>query len=87
MEKILSHYAPNLSLDVSSLRKAAESLPGKQRDQVDSDGPSTQVEGDDPDDDDLAIDEEDFSIKAFPDNTMRKISRLTNWPFLEAYVS
>ncbi|KAL1990977.1 hypothetical protein VTN49DRAFT_5481 [Thermomyces lanuginosus] len=70
MEKILAHYAPNLSLDVSSLRKAAESLPGKQRD-ADSNGPPTQAEGDDPDDDDLAIDEEDFSIKAFPDNTMQ----------------
>lgn len=84
MEKILAHYAPNLSLDVSSLRKAAESLPGKQRD-ADSNGPPTQAEGDDPDDDDLAIDEEDFSIKAFPDNTMRKSFRFFNRPILDAY--
>ncbi|CRG90773.1 putative transcriptional regulatory protein C3C7,04 [Talaromyces islandicus] len=67
MERILAHYMPNTSFDVPSLRKIAEDLQKRHHDLSESDGPPTQVEGDDLDD--LAIDEEDFSIRAFPDNT------------------
>lgn len=70
MERILAHYMPNMTFDVPSLRKAAEELQRNHRAQSESDGPPTQVEPDDLDD--LAIDEEDFSIRAFPDNTTRE---------------
>ncbi|KAH8689523.1 putative C6 transcription factor [Talaromyces proteolyticus] len=67
MERILSYYMPNTTFDIPSLRKAAEDLQKRHRGLSESDGPPTQVEADDLDD--LAIDEEDFSIRAFPDNT------------------
>lgn len=70
MERILAHYVPNMSLDIPSLRKAVEDLQRDQREPSMSEGPTTQAEADDLDD--LAIDEESFSIRAFPDNTTRK---------------
>lgn len=70
MERILVHYVPNISLDILSLRKAAEDLQRDQRELSISEGPTIQAEADDLDD--LAIDEENFSIRAFPDNTTRK---------------
>lgn len=76
MERILAHYVPNISFDLPSLRKVAEDLQRKQRDQSDSDGPPTQVEVDDLDD--LAIEDEDFTIRALPDNTMRKLQSFIN---------
>lgn len=72
MERILEYYAPDLSFDVQSLRKAAEELKSKHRGS-DSDGPSTKVDVDELDD--LAIEDEDFMIKAMPDNTTRASPR------------
>lgn len=82
MEQILAHYMPNTSFDIPSLRKIAEDLQKRHHDLSESDGPPTQAEGDDLDD--LAIDEEDFSIRAFPDNTTREFppSRLPRGVFL-----
>jgi hypothetical protein len=71
MECLLSHYMPNIRFDIQSLRQAAEDLKSKHRD-VGSDAISTRA---DPNDlEDLAIDEEDFTIKAMPDNTTRKLA-------------
>uniref|UniRef100_A0A093XMG8 Putative transcriptional regulatory protein C3C7.04 n=2 Tax=Talaromyces marneffei PM1 TaxID=1077442 RepID=A0A093XMG8_TALMA len=70
MERILAHYVPNMSFDILSLRKVAEGLQRDHREQSISEGPATQAETDDLDD--LAIDEENFSIRAFPDNTTRQ---------------
>lgn len=69
MERILSYYAPNLTFDMHSLRQAAEELKSKHRDS-ESDAQSTKVDADELED--LAIDEEDFTIKALPDNTTRR---------------
>ncbi|OJJ45362.1 hypothetical protein ASPZODRAFT_17578 [Penicilliopsis zonata CBS 506.65] len=66
MERILAHYVPNLSFDIDSLRKAAEELQNQHRNSG-SDGPSTQLDIDDLEE--LAIEDEDFTIKALPDNT------------------
>ncbi|RHZ47700.1 Zn(II)2Cys6 transcription factor [Aspergillus thermomutatus] len=66
MERILEYYVPNISFDIPSLRKAAEELQSKHRGS-ESDVPSTRVEGEDLED--LAIEDEDFMIKALPDNT------------------
>lgn len=71
MERILEYYLPNTSFDIQSLRKAAEDLKNKHRGS-DSDGPSTKVDVDELED--LAIDDEDFTIKALPDNTTRMLS-------------
>lgn len=68
MERLLSHYVPNISFDVQSLRQAVDELKDKHRDSG-SDVVSTK---DAIDMDDLAIDEEDFTIKALPDNTTRE---------------
>lgn len=69
MERILEYYVPNISFDVHSLRKTVEELKNKHRGS-DSDGPSTRVDVDELED--LAIEDEDFTIKALPDNTTRK---------------
>ena len=68
MERILSHYVPNIKFDIQSLRQIAENLATKHRDSV-SDGISTGVDADESED--LAIDEEEFTIKALPGNTTR----------------
>ena len=66
MERLLSHYIPNITFDIQSLRQAAEDLKTKHRDS-ESDAISTR---EDPNElEDLAIDEEDFTIKAMADNT------------------
>jgi hypothetical protein len=68
MERLLSHYVPNISFDIQSLRQAAEDMKGKHRDS-ESDAISTR---EDPNElEDLAIDDEHFTIKAMPDNTTR----------------
>lgn len=73
MEQILAHYVPDISFDIPSLRKVAEDLRRKERDQSDPDGPPTQVELDDLDD--LTIDDEEFTLCALPDlNTMGRLS-------------
>lgn len=69
MERILSYYAPGLTFDIQSLRKAAEDLKSKHR-ESESDALSTKVDANELED--LAIDEEDFTIKALPNNTARK---------------
>ncbi|EAL88730.1 hypothetical protein KXW98_009021 [Aspergillus fumigatus] len=66
MERILEYYVPNISFDIPSLRKTVEELKSKHRGS-ESDVPSTRVEGEDLED--LAIEDEDFMIKALPDNT------------------
>ncbi|OQD61841.1 hypothetical protein PENPOL_c015G08210 [Penicillium polonicum] len=66
MERLLSHYIPNITFDIQSLRQAAQDLKTKHRDS-ESDAISTR---EDPNElEDLAIDEEDFTIKAMADNT------------------
>ena len=72
MEQILSYYAPNLSFDVPSLRKAAMELKNNDEQPRDYDlnAPDTRVDIDELED--LAIDDEDFTIQALPDNTTRE---------------
>ncbi|PYH93067.1 C6 transcription factor [Aspergillus ellipticus CBS 707.79] len=67
MERILQHYIPNISFDIHSLRKTAEELQSTHRRSGSDETPSAQLDGDDLED--LAIDDEDFTIKALPDNT------------------
>lgn len=69
MERLLSYYMPNIKFDVQSLRQAVDELETKHRDS-ESDTASTRVDANEVED--LAIDEEDFTIKALPDNTTRK---------------
>jgi hypothetical protein len=69
MERIISHFVPNIAFDLSSLRRMAEDLQRNRRDS-DTDGPPTQVEIDDLEG--LAIDDEDFTIEALPDSTTRR---------------
>ncbi|KAJ5105703.1 hypothetical protein NUU61_003050 [Penicillium alfredii] len=66
MEGILAHYVPNITFDIQSLRQAAKDLQSKHRDS-ESDVRSTREETHEMED--LALDEEDFTIKALPDNT------------------
>lgn len=69
MERLLSHYVPNINFDIQSLRQAAEELKSKHRDSEDA--ISTR---EDPNElEDLAIDDEHFTIKAMPDNTTRML--------------
>lgn len=75
MERILQHYVPNISFDIHSLRKMAEELKHKHRPAgMEGGPPSMQLDGEELED--LAIDDEDFTIKALPDNTTRMILRL-----------
>jgi hypothetical protein len=69
MERILHHFVPNLSFDIQSLRKTADELKQKHRSSDSDAGPSIRLENEDFED--LAIDDEDFTIKALPDNTTR----------------
>lgn len=69
MERILSYYVPGITFDIQSLRQVAEDLKSKHRDS-ESDVVSTKMDANELED--LAIDEEDFTIKALPDNTTRK---------------
>jgi hypothetical protein len=79
MERLLSHYVPNITFDIQSLRQAAEDLKSKHRDS-ESDAISTR---EDPNDlEDLAIDDEDFTIKAMPDNTTRMLICGPVWEFV-----
>ncbi|KAI2794560.1 hypothetical protein POX_a01159 [Penicillium oxalicum] len=66
MERILAHHVPNITFDLQSLRQVAEELKGKHRDS-ESDVLSSKADGNELED--LAIDEEDFTIKALPNNT------------------
>lgn len=81
MERLLSHYIPNITFDIQSLRQAAEDLKTKHRDS-ESDAISTR---EDPNElEDLAIDEEDFTIKAMADNTTGMlITGVRIWGFLD----
>lgn len=76
MERILSYYAPGLTFDVQSLRQAAEELQSKHRGS-ESDAQSTKVDANELED--LAIDEEGFTIKALPDNTTRECISARVW--------
>ncbi|KAL2870291.1 uncharacterized protein BJX67DRAFT_370264 [Aspergillus lucknowensis] len=67
MERILQHYVPNISFDIQSLRKTAEELKSKHRGSDSEGGPSIGLDSEDLED--LAIEDEDFTIKALPDNT------------------
>ena len=69
MERILQHYVPNISFDIQSLRKTAEELKSKHRGSDSDGGPSVVFDNEDMED--LAIEDEDFTIKALPDNTTR----------------
>ena len=72
MERILQHYVPNISFDIQSLRKTAEELKSKHRGSDSDGGPSVVFDNEDMED--LAIEDEDFTIKALPDNTTRMFS-------------
>lgn len=74
MEQILQHYIPNISFDLQSLRKTAEELKHRHRGSDSDGGPSIRLEEEDFED--LAIDDEDFTIKALPDNTTRMLHLL-----------
>lgn len=76
MERILQHYVPNVSLDIQSLRKTAEELKEKHRSSDSDAGPSIRLDNEDFED--LAIDDEDFTIKALPDNTTRMSTSLVS---------
>jgi hypothetical protein len=69
MENILSHYIPNISFDIQSLRKIEGDLERKRRDSEGGE-PPTEIDLDELED--LAIDDEDFSIRELPDNTARR---------------
>lgn len=71
MEQIISHYVPNITFDVQSLRQVAEDLKSKHRDSM-SDAHSTKVDANEMED--LALEDEDFTIKALPDNSTRKFA-------------
>ena len=72
MEQILSYYAPNLSFDVPSLRKAAMGLKDNNEQPRDYDFNASDTRVDIDELEDLAIDDEDFTIQALPDNTTRE---------------
>ncbi len=63
MERLLSHYVPNITFDIQSLRQAVDELNTKRRDS-ESDVLSTKVDANELED--LAIDEEDFIITNSP---------------------
>ncbi|KAB8209094.1 hypothetical protein BDV34DRAFT_210439 [Aspergillus parasiticus] len=67
MERILQHYVPNISFDIQSLRKTAEELKHRHRHSFTDASPSVRL--DEEDFEDLAIDDEDYMVKALPDNT------------------
>ncbi|KAL4782453.1 hypothetical protein BJX76DRAFT_349359 [Aspergillus varians] len=67
MERILQHYVPNISFDIQSLQKTAEELKSKHRGSDSGGRSSLQLDSEDLED--LAIEDEDFTIKALPDNT------------------
>ncbi|GAB1195143.1 hypothetical protein APSETT444_004397 [Aspergillus pseudonomiae] len=67
MERILQHYVPNISFDIQSLRKTAEELKHRHRHSFTDANPSVRL--DEEDFEDLAIDDEDYMVKALPDNT------------------
>jgi hypothetical protein len=80
MERILQHYVPNISFDIQSLRKTAEELKSKHRGSDSEGGPSLLLDSEDLED--LAIEDEDFTIKALPDNTTRMLfllRRMITW--------
>lgn len=68
MERILEYYVPNTSFDIQSLRKVTEELKSKHRGSG-LDAPAGRFDVDEFED--LAIEDEDFTIKALPDNTTR----------------
>jgi hypothetical protein len=67
LEKIVKYYAPNLALDVNSLRDVSRNLSVKHQDS-DSEAAGSQEELDNLGD--LALDE-DFTIQTGPNNTTR----------------
>ncbi|KAF7586109.1 hypothetical protein BBP40_009439 [Aspergillus hancockii] len=67
MERILQHYVPNISFDMQSLRRTAEELKHKHRHSYTEGSPSVRL--DEEDLEDLAIEDEDYMVKALPDNT------------------
>lgn len=73
MERILQHYVPNISFDIQSLRKTAEELKHRHRHSFTDASPSVRL--DEEDFEDLAIDDEDYMVKALPDNTTRACFR------------
>lgn len=73
MERILQHYVPNISFDIQSLRKTAEELKHRHRHSFTDASPSIRL--DEEDFEDLAIDDEDYMVKALPDNTTRACYR------------
>jgi hypothetical protein len=66
MERILSHYVPGITFDIPTLQKVAESL---RSDYEQSPTHNSHADGDE---EDLVIDEEDFTIKTLPDNSTRQ---------------
>ncbi|KAL4962157.1 Zn(II)2Cys6 transcription factor [Aspergillus stella-maris] len=69
MERILQHYVPNISFDIQSLRKTAEELKSQHRGSQSEGNPAESVQLDAEELEELALEDEDFTIKALPDNT------------------
>ena len=74
MERILQHYVPNISFDIHSLRKTAEELKSQHRGSQSEGNPAESVQLDTEELEELALEDEDFTIKALPDNTTRMFS-------------
>lgn len=66
MERILSHYVPGITFDIPTLQKVADSL---RSDYEQTENRTSHADGDE---EDLVIDEEDFTIKTLPDKSTRQ---------------
>lgn len=68
MERILSHFVPGITFDIPTLRKVAGSL----RSDYEQSENQTSTSHADGEEEDLVIDDEDFTIKTLPDNSTRQ---------------
>jgi hypothetical protein len=66
MERILSHFVPGITFDIPTLQKVAGSL---RSDFSESGNTRNHTDGED---EDLVIDDENFTIKTLPDNSTRQ---------------
>lgn len=66
MERILSHYVPGITFDIPTLQKVAESLRSDYEEAAEP-----QASHADGEDEDLVIDDENFSIQTLPDSSTR----------------
>lgn len=74
MEKIIQHYAGNISMDMESLRVLAESV-DKAPEAIRNHRPAPLI--DSPGSDYLGVDDENFTVQPLDNNTTREHSPLT----------